>query len=399
MRILLVQTTDWLKRFPAQQHHLMELLSLRGHEIRVIDFELLWRDENNNGLLSKKQIIPDYCKIYKGAKATIVRPPFIKLPILDYLSIFPSDAIEIERQIKEFKPDIIVSFGVIALIAGLAAKKNGLPFVYYWIDVTHRLIPVKAFQPVGWAFERTALKLADVILTINLKLNDYVIEMGADSDKTIVLGAGIDLARFDTSINGQTVRDSYGIGKDDIVLFFMGWLYNFSGLKEVAMEICKNNDNRLKLLIIGDGDLFDELKQIKEALDTQNKIILAGRKSYSEIPSLIASADVCLLPSYTNEKIMHDIVPIKLYEYMAMGKPVLSSKLPGVMKEFGDDSGILYIDRPEEAISKSIELADNGDLDRHGEKARSYARNYDWLTVTNEFEKILERLTNISNKA
>lgn len=392
MRILLVQTTDWLKRFPAQQHHLMELLSLRGHEIRVVDFELLWRDENSNGLLSKKRIIPDYSKIYKGAKATIVRPPFIKLPILDYLSIFPSDTIEIERQIKEFKPDIIVSFGVIALIAGLAAKKNGLPFVYYWIDVTHRLIPVKAFQPVGWAFERIALKLADVILTINLKLKDYVIEMGADPDKTMVLGAGIDLARFDTAINGQTVRDSYGIGKDDIVLFFMGWLYNFSGLKEVAMEICKNNDNRLKLFIIGDGDLFDELKQIKEALDTQNKIILAGRKSYSEIPSLIASADVCLLPSYINEKIMHDIVPIKLYEYMAMGKPVLSSKLPGVILEFGDDSGIIYIDKPEEVVSRSIELINSGMIEGLGERSRTYARKHNWYNIANDFERILKDL-------
>jgi len=392
MRILLVQTTDWLKRFPAQQHHLMELLSLRGHEIRVIDFELLWRDESNNRLLSKKRIISDYSKIYKGAKATIIRPPFIKLPILDYLSIFISDTIEIERQIKEFKPEIIVSFGVIAFIAGLAAKKNGLPFVYYWIDVTHRLIPVKAFQPIGWAFEKMALKLADVILTINLKLKDYVVEMGADPDKTIVLGAGIDLARFNTSIDGKTVRDLYGIGKDDLVLFFMGWLYNFSGLKEVAMEICKKDEDRLKLLIIGDGDLYDELKRIKEVFDGQNKIILAGRKSYTEIPSLIASADVCLLPSYANEKIMHDIVPIKLYEYMAMGKPVLSSKLPGVMKEFGYNSGIIYIDRPDEVILKSIELASNGDLKRLGKKARSFAKKYNWENITNEFEHILESL-------
>lgn len=392
MRILLVQSTDWIKRFPAQQHHLMELLSLRGHEIRVIDFELLWKQENNRGFLSKKRVIRDYSKIHKDSKVTIIRPTFIRLPVLDYLSIFLSDSIEIERQIKEFKPEIIISFGVVALIAGLASKKNGLPFVYYWIDVTHRLIPIKAFQPIGWAFERIALKLADVVLTINLKLKDYVVKMGADPDRTLVIGAGIDLSRFDTSIDGGKVREIYGISKDDFVLFFMGFLYSFSGLKEVAMEICKYNNSHLKLFIVGDGDLYDELKRIKEIYDSQNKIILAGRKSYSEIPSLIASSDICLLPSYTYESIMHDIVPIKLYEYMAMGKPVISTKLPGIIKEFGEDNGILYADRTESVFELVLKFINSGHIAFTGIKARRFAERRDWALIADEFEKILTRL-------
>ena len=43
MKILVVQESDWMKRNPHQQHHLMELLGLRGHEIRVIDYEVDWK--------------------------------------------------------------------------------------------------------------------------------------------------------------------------------------------------------------------------------------------------------------------------------------------------------------------------------------------------------------------
>ena len=43
MRILVVQETDWFEKGPLQQHHLMEKLSLRGHEIRVIDHEIIWK--------------------------------------------------------------------------------------------------------------------------------------------------------------------------------------------------------------------------------------------------------------------------------------------------------------------------------------------------------------------
>jgi len=43
MKLLYTQETDWLTRGPHQQHHPAEMLSLRGHEVRAIDYELWWR--------------------------------------------------------------------------------------------------------------------------------------------------------------------------------------------------------------------------------------------------------------------------------------------------------------------------------------------------------------------
>ena len=65
---------------------------------------------------------------------------------------------EIERQIKEFKPDIIVGFGVVnTYLASKIAKKEGIPFVYYWIDVLHKLIPERGFQPLGKYMDQHSL--------------------------------------------------------------------------------------------------------------------------------------------------------------------------------------------------------------------------------------------------
>ena len=44
---------------------------------------------------------------------------------------------------------------------------------------------------------------------------------------------------------------------------------------------------------------------------------------------------------------MRDIVPIELCGYMAVGTPVITTKLPGVMKEFGEDHGVIYVDKME----------------------------------------------------
>jgi glycosyltransferase involved in cell wall biosynthesis len=141
---------------------------------------------------------------------------------------------------------------------------------------------------------------------------------------------------------------------------------------------------------VGEGDAYKELQEIRERYNLQDRVILTGRKSYQEIPNLIAAANVCLLPAYPWEPIMQDIVPIKMYEYMAMKKPVISTKLPGVMKEFGEDNGVVYVDRPEDVVPKAIELVQNGKVEELGAKARSFVEKYSWNNITDDFEKILE---------
>ncbi|MCK4417884.1 MAG: glycosyltransferase, partial [Candidatus Latescibacteria bacterium] len=164
MKILIVQNTDWIRRNPGQQHHLAEKLSLRGYEIRVIDFEILWRTQDKKGIRSEREIFEGVSKIHQGAEVTVIRPAIIKVSLLDYLSLIFSQKREIDKQVRDFAPDIIVSFGIVAYVAGRAARKCELPFVYYWIDVSHRLIPFRFLQPVGRLIERRTLKMADKVL-------------------------------------------------------------------------------------------------------------------------------------------------------------------------------------------------------------------------------------------
>ncbi|MBC7345634.1 MAG: glycosyltransferase, partial [Clostridia bacterium] len=107
---------------------------------------------------------------------------------------------------------------------------------------------------------------------------------------------------------------------------------------------------------------------------------------------LIAAADICLLPAYTSEKIMRDIVPIKLYEYMAIAKPVISTNLPGVRREFGEGNGVVYVERPEDVVPKAIELVKSGQLAELGQKARRFVKKNSWDKVTDEFEALLEEV-------
>ena len=394
MKILLVQDTDWIERGPHQQHHLLERLVLKGHDIRVIDHELLWREKKGN-VYTRRSLLFSTGKIDKNITITVIRPSFVRLPILAEISMLISYRKEIEKQIKEFKPNLVASGEILSTYLALkAAKRHQIPFVYFEIDETYRCIPFKLYQPLGKLFEEYILRNSDRVLVINDKLRDYAMKMGAHPDKIFLSTAGVDHALYNQNANMHDIRERYGIKEDDRVLFFMGWLYQFSGLKEVAIELSKNKNekSKVKLLIVGEGDAFDDLQKIKERYDMQDRIILTDKQPYELIPKFLACADICLLPADPKEKIMQEIVPIKMYEYMAMGKPVVATKLPGVMKEFGEDHGVIYVDKSEDVAKKSIELIENNSYKSYGLKSRKFVEKYDWGHITDEFEKNLEEL-------
>ncbi|MFH0846718.1 MAG: glycosyltransferase [Chloroflexota bacterium] len=394
MRILIVQESDWLKRGPHQQHQLADRLSLRGHQIRVMDFEILWRTQGTKGLYSRRQVFDSVWRSREGARITVIRPGIIKIPWLVYVSLIFTHKKEIERQVREFRPDVIIGFGILnTYLAARAAKRNAIPFVYYWIDVLHRLLPFKPFQLIARVVESKTLNQADSVLLINDRLKDFVLKMGAPAGRTRVLRAGFDIEQFKPEANtGNAIRESYGIKKGDTVLFFMGWLYRFSGLKEVATRLATNGHN-LKLLVVGEGDAYPELQQIQQKYNLQERFILTGKKPYQEIPAFISASDICLLPACPTEVIMQDIVPIKMYEYMAMAKPVISTSLPGVVREFGEGNGVVYVTKPEDTVEKALELARGGDLKELGARARRFVERSNWDNITDEFEKILEEVS------
>src|SRR5207245_6511754 len=117
-----------------------------------------------------------------------------------------------------------------------------------------RLMARRMRQGLSKVVEQADYQRASMVLSINEALRDYTVSMGARSEKTKVLPAGVDLRRY-INADGSGVRKRLGLTDGDLVLFYMGWLYPFSGLSEVAEEIVKPFAGRRtpKLLAVGTG--------------------------------------------------------------------------------------------------------------------------------------------------
>ena len=394
MRILVLQESDWIERGPHQSHHLLERMANRGHEVRIIDFEIGWRDTYQIGITTPRRAFAAPPKVIHGSTIMVVRPAGLRLPILDYAFSILTHGQEIRRQIREFRPDVVLGFGLLNASAGIRlAWKAEIPFVYYLIDELHRLVPQRAFRGLARIVEQANVRRASLVLTINRALRDYAIAMGSPSDRSLVLPAGVDLERYGSIGDGTDLRGRHGFERTDLILFFMGWVYPFSGLREVAEKIAagEGREARAKLLVVGKGDDWTSLARISEDGAAEDRVKLVDFRPYSEMPSYLAAADICLLPAH-DVPTMRNIVPIKMYEYLAAGRPVIATKLPGLMKEFGEGHGVVYVDRPEQVVDKALELARGGSLRELGQAGRAFVAKNDWEHITDVFEARLREL-------
>ena len=395
MNILVVQETDWITRYPHTQHHLFERLSLKGHTITVIDHGFDWKKESHPLIFQKREEYLHVTKIYPGSSIDVIRPESLHISVLEYVFLLYSHHREISYQIKKLNPDLIIGFGILnAYLAARLAKKHGIPFIYYWIDALDTLIQEPYFQKIGRIFERRTINDSKKIFVTNEKLKDHVIELGADPGNIEIFSSGIDFSRFNLNVHGDEIRKYYHLRNDQIVLFFMGWIYHFSGLKEITFQLAKEREKykNFVLFIVGEGDAYEDLKKIRDAYQLHSNLILAGKQPYDLIPKFIAAADICILPAYPNEKIMQDIVPIKIFEYMAIGKPVIATRLSGIVKEFNTDNGVIYIDRPGDTLRTADMLLTSNDLQKYCMKAHRFVQSKDWIVIADEFEKSLENV-------
>lgn len=362
--------------------------------MHVIDYDILWNSKQGRRAVKPREIFTPEGKVRKGAKIKLIRPAIIQMPVLNYLSIPITHGFAIIDEIRTFKPDIIVSFGILnAFVGQKLSRLYKVPFACYLIDHLHTLLPLKGAEPIAKRMESSVISSSAKTFVINKGLKDYAIAMGAKPGAVSIIPGGVDTERYrSASSSRNAIRSALGISEGETVLFFMGWLYNFSGLKEVAEAMARwNGSAKFKLMVVGEGDALGALKEIKE-MHRMDALLLLGKQPFSRIPELLSAADICLLPADPKAPEMQNIVPIKLYEYLAAGKPVMATRLQGVVKEFGEGNGVSYVSGPGEVLRRCEEMVLQTDMVGDSRRIQANSRQYDWGGIISSFEEELKAI-------
>jgi len=159
--------------------------------------------------------------------------------------------------------------------------------------------------------------------------------------------------------NKTKCRQKLKLTKDSFYFCFVGNLAPWQGLDYAIIALSKlikeNKNQKIKLIIIGDGPVKEKLETLAHKLNIRNNIIFLGTVDHENIPCIINACDVCIAPftAWRNKKI--GVSPLKLYEYLSCGKPVIASKVPGTEIISELDAGILVEPDNIEELKKAYE--------------------------------------------
>ena len=175
-------------------------------------------------------------------------------------------------------------------------------------------------------------RLADAIVTVTDEIRGFVLStynLKANRVHVVSNGANVKTSR---PIPKELACMKLGIDQSYTYLVFVGSLKQWHGVENaiVALKCLTGKYPTLKLLVVGDGNELENLKSLvkKEALESQ--VIFTGKVRYDQVPNYINAATLCLAPFDTQRNDLTGLSPLKIFEYMACGKPIVTTMVGGL---------------------------------------------------------------------
>ncbi|AKM82214.1 TPA: hypothetical protein DD449_03860 [Candidatus Berkelbacteria bacterium] len=338
MNILVIHETEYVKKVVYEFQIIPELLASNGHRVFVIDYPMAWKKSNLFDLGSfKTEYYLNVKKANKKKGVTLIRPGIIKIPGISRLFAFFSYFSLIKKTIKKYKINQIILYSVPTngLQTLYYAKKYKIPVHFRMLDVLHQLVPSKLLSWPTYLMEKYIYKRVTEITAITPRLVKYAIKMGGDPKTTSYLPTGSDADLFFPQKKNIDLIEKFWIKKQDNVVLFAGTLYNFSGLDILIKYLGENPKlkRNLKMIIVGHGEQEGLLKKMIKEYNLDKNVFLTGFIDYLELNTYINLADICI-NSFQKNNITNIIFPSKIYQYLACGKPVVATKLKGLLELF-----------------------------------------------------------------
>jgi len=202
-------------------------------------------------------------------------------------------------------------------------------------------------------------KKADKIIAITAALKQKIVERGIDGGKILVAPDAVDLAAFDAvKTDKEELKMELGLPKE----FLVGYVGRFKtlgmekGIKNM-IEVLPMLGSDIKMVFVGGEEQeIKEYKMLAGRLNVLPQCVFIGYQSYSKIIKYTKAMDAVVIPFPNKLHYAYYASPLKLFEYMASGRPIISSDLPALREVLNDKNALFF--KPEDAagLARAIKM-------------------------------------------
>ncbi|MFP4401440.1 MAG: glycosyltransferase family 4 protein [Candidatus Woesearchaeota archaeon] len=309
-----------------------------------------------------------------------------------------------------FKQKILQKFMFIKFLREILKQKpgkNDIIFIRGWGGLLSLLL-INIFRKLPYSLElhnyefgssfvqdffyKSFMKKARKIVTISEFTKKNWVKMGIHDDKIMVLPSGVDLKKFkNITKSKKELRKELGLPYDKKIVLYSGQLHYWKGVEVLIDAFGLIDDKKVWLYMLGGYKKdIDKYKKYAQKKGVERTIFL-GNKDHKEVPSYLKSADLLVLPnSGKYRKSSLHTSPIKLFEYMASGVPVIASDLKSIRQVVSEKEVTFFrADDEKELAEKIKEILNKKTNSARTDNAFKRSHEFTWdKRAKKVFEKI-----------
>lgn len=204
--------------------------------------------------------------------------------------------------------------------------------------------------------------------------------------KIVVINNGANTELF-APMDKSKVKWELNLDTSLYYVCFVGNLVSWQGVEYLikAAPLILKEYADVRFMVVGDGIMKKEWMQLADNLGLSEKFFFTGRISYEKVPMYINASDICVAPFIRERNSKIGLSALKTYEYLACGKPLVASGIPGVKDLIEVSGGGISVtpEDPEELAAAVIKLLpDENARSLMGDKGCRYVvENHSWHSV------------------
>jgi glycosyltransferase involved in cell wall biosynthesis len=193
---------------------------------------------------------------------------------------------------------------------------------------------------------------------------------GVDLQRICVIPNAIDPNVFNASRSAGEAKRALGL-EGKLVVGFTGFVRDWHGLSELLDWLCARAPKAGHALIVGEGPALSALKEQAHKLGIADRVTLTGLVERDRVADYVAAFDIAVIP-----KCVAYCSPLKLFEYMALGKPTVAPDQPNIREILDEGSAALFDPaKPGSTFEVLDDLAANPEIRRAmGERSKAMIR-------------------------
>ena len=208
------------------------------------------------------------------------------------------------------------------LFLALILPKENLFYEVHWLP-----------EKVPW-YHKRAYKRAKGLIVISDGIKNDLIKLGISETKICVARDAVERKQFQLNITKEGARKKIGLPTGQKIVVYTGHLYDWKGANVLA-EAVRLLSADIQVYLV--GGINEDVKRFKAAYQLPNLHIVGWRK-HEEIPFWLRAADTLVLPNSAKSRIgAQDTSPLKLFEYMMAGRPIVAADLPAIREVLTED--------------------------------------------------------------